>query len=84
MTMTMAPPVVQPSLGLMALMHGVAEEGNKARFTLNACERELGRNVLKVSFMCVSYNERFQGKVQIKNSLFITMNTFRKAELQKS
>lgn len=24
--MTMAPPVVQPSLGLMALMHGVAKD----------------------------------------------------------
>lgn len=27
--MTIAPPVVQPSLGLMALMHGVAEQNQK-------------------------------------------------------
>lgn len=27
--MTMAPPVVQPSLGLMALMHGVAKKIGK-------------------------------------------------------
>jgi len=29
MTMTMAPPVVQPSLGLMALIHGVAKDESK-------------------------------------------------------
>lgn len=33
MTMTIAPPVVQPSLGLMALIHGVAKQKSKARFT---------------------------------------------------
>lgn len=33
MTMTMAPPVVQPSLGLMALIHGVAEEENQVKVT---------------------------------------------------
>lgn len=34
MTMTMAPPVVQPSLGLMALMHGVAVEQKKIIVTV--------------------------------------------------
>ena len=31
MMMTMAPPVVQPSLGLMALMHGVAKKIGKKK-----------------------------------------------------
>lgn len=33
MTMTMAPPVVQPSLGLMALIQGVAGQESKVRVT---------------------------------------------------
>lgn len=33
MTMTMAPPVVQPSLGLMALIHGVTAQQRKLRVT---------------------------------------------------
>ena len=33
--MTMAPPVVQPSLGLMALMHGVAKKIGKKKSSLS-------------------------------------------------
>lgn len=36
MTMTMAPPVVQPSLGLMALIQGVAAQQRKIIVTVRA------------------------------------------------
>lgn len=38
MTMTMAPPVVQPSLGLMALIQGVAAQQRKIRVHVRAEE----------------------------------------------
>lgn len=43
MTMTMAPPVVQPSLGLMALIHGVAGRESEARVILRVSMHDVHR-----------------------------------------
>ncbi|TNN52451.1 hypothetical protein EYF80_037351 [Liparis tanakae] len=49
MTMTIAPPVVQPSLGLMALIHGVAAQKSNASVTPRVSIQEVQQ--LKVA-MC--------------------------------
>lgn len=74
MTMTMAPPVVQPSLGLMALIHGVAAQQRKIRVTAGVQHEILTDECSQHYLNCLINDMDSSGFIQHMSALSLISN----------